>query len=185
MTEFDEIRQRMELMSDEELLTIIQEHDEEQWRPEVFDIVRTILTARGVSPDDNAGSEMPEEPPELDLVTLATYSTDADAEMDRLALASRGINAWVVDNGPSMAIPAGVVLKVLESDLHVAEKLLDPQTLKQPVPSSDLPDEIAEPPCPKCGSRDVMESAEIVYDPDPRQEWMYSCSSCGHKWSEQ
>ena len=40
----------MELLNDQELLAIIREHDEEQWRPEVFDIVGAILKNRGVSP---------------------------------------------------------------------------------------------------------------------------------------
>ncbi len=61
----------------------------------------------------------------------------------------------------------------------------------EPVSSSDLPDEIAEPPCPKCGSRKVTEKAEIVeslddsrsHSPTPRQMWLYKCGVCGHKWS--
>jgi hypothetical protein len=99
MTDFDEIRQQMDLLSDEELLSIVREHDEEQWRPEVFDIVRTILNQRGRSPDEDAaevsGFDEAEEPPELDLVTVANYQTCMDAEADRQALVSKGMEAWV------------------------------------------------------------------------------------------
>ena len=187
MTDFDEIRQRMDLLSDDELLSVIREQDENQWRPEVFDIVRVILHGRGVSVDENAGEvsgiEAPEEPPALGLATVASYSTSMDAEMDRLALVSKGIEAWVVGIGLSMESPSGIALKVREADLRAAVELLDPGILDQPVASTDLPEEIAEPPCPKCGSRNVMESAEKVYDP-PGHEWLYHCASCGHKWSE-
>jgi len=187
MTDFDEIRQRMDLLSDEELLSIIREHDENQWRPEVFDIVRAILSGRGRSPDKDAaevsGFDEAEEPSELDLVTVATYPSSVDAETDRLALVTNGVEAWVVESCSAMGVHLGT-LKVRPGDLNAAVKLLDPEVLEQPVPSSDLPDEIAEPPCPKCGSRNVMESAEIAEDPAFPQEWLYHCASCGHKWHE-
>lgn len=185
MTDFDEIRQQMDLLSDEELLSIIEEHDEDQWRPEVFDIVRVILSQRGVSVDENTvpvpDTGMADEPPEEGLALVASYFSRMDAEVDRLALASKGIDSWIVDR--SAVIPSGVELKVRESDLRTAIALVDPDVLNEAVPSSDLPEDIAEPPCPKCGSRNVTESAETLYDP-PGQEWVYRCASCGHKWSE-
>jgi DNA-directed RNA polymerase subunit M/transcription elongation factor TFIIS len=190
MTNTDEIRQQMELLKDEELISIIQEHDAEQWRPEVFDIVNAILRERGVSPGKELEHEedISDETPVLDLVTVADYFNYIDAETDRLALEAKGLKAWICNecNPLTEGVPPGVQLQVRSEDLTAAMAILG----SEPVPSSDLPDEIAEPPCPKCGSRKVTEGAEIVEaaadatSPSPKQAWLYHCASCGHKWPE-
>lgn len=185
MANLDEIRQQLDLLSDEELVSIFREHDDEQWRPEVFDIVGSILRERGVSPIENSGHEedILEETAGLDLVTVANYLNHIDAETDRLALEAKGLKAWIFDE---YAPRTGVQLQVRAEDLTAAMGILE----SEPVPSSDLPAEIAEPPCPKCGSRKVTEGAEIVETSTastsswPRQIWLYHCASCGHKWSE-
>jgi len=33
MSDFDEIRQNLSLLADEELISILREHDEKEWRP--------------------------------------------------------------------------------------------------------------------------------------------------------
>jgi DNA-directed RNA polymerase subunit M/transcription elongation factor TFIIS len=57
----------------------------------------------------------------------------------------------------------------------------------EPAPSSELPEEIAEPPCPKCGSRNVIETAEHIESwaefGDSSTDWLYHCASCGYKWA--
>ncbi len=181
MTDFDEIRNHMDLLSDEELLAIVREHDGERWRPEVFDIVRAILSERGRSVEEDPGEEL-EEPPGLDLAIVASYANDFDAEADRLALETKGIDAWVVRPGPSTDSHSEIVLKVRQADWRAALELLDPEVLHQPVLSSDLPEEIAEPPCPRCGSRNVREEPEIMEHPVSHQEWVYRCSDCNHQW---
>lgn len=189
MTNIDEIRQQMELLKDEELVSILQEHDAEQWRPEVFDIVSAILRERGVSPgaDSEHEEDISDETAGLDLVTAADYFNYIDAETDRLALEAKGLKAWICNecNPLTEGVPPGVLLQVRAEDLNAAMAILQ----SEPVPSSDLPDEIAEPPCPKCGSRQVTEGAEIVEaetdskNSSPQQAWLYHCASCGHKWS--
>jgi hypothetical protein len=184
MTNLDEIRQQMNLLSDEDLVQIHRKHDEEQWRPEVFDIVACILNQRGVSLDKDSKFDGAVLEETSDLATVASYNNDIDAETNRLALESAGLSAWI-SNRQSYGAGAFVHLQVREEDLEAARQILEPS---EPAPSSDLPAEIAEPPCPKCGSRMVTERAEILEPseiPFPsEQAWLYCCASCGHKWSE-
>ena len=193
MNNIDEVRQQLELLKDEALISILREHNEEQWRPEVFDIVAGILRARGISP-----GEGPEEPANeedaldetagLDLVTVAGYVNYIDAETDRLALEAKGLQAWITNESVQLwgPIVPGAQLQVRAEDLEAAKAILE----SEPVPSTDLPEEIAEPPCPKCGSRQVTEGAELVealtdsMDSSARTVWLYHCAACGHKWSE-
>ena len=193
MTDFDEIREQLDLLNDEGLIFILRERDEEQWRPEVFDIVAVILAERGVSPaaqtaDEEGGGD---EAAGLDLIVVGNYLNYQDAESDRLVLEEKGLRAWILDEkSPQDSESAGTIqLKVLPDDLTAAMAALD----SEPVSSSALPDDIAEPPCPKCGSRKITEQAEMVesYDRSPdsscsisQQMWFYQCASCGYKWSE-
>ena len=203
MTDFDEIRRQLDLLKDEELHLILREHDDEQWRPEVFDIVASILSERGVSPAaglEHSGHErdMEDAIPEAYLATVAGYFNQSDAEEDLLVLENEGLRAWIFNEvtSPGEGPADNVQLKVLKEDLKSAMAILDPESAAptdSPASSSYLPDEIAEPPCPKCGSRQVTEGAEIVESPDfssrsvrstPKQIWLYRCSDCGHKWSD-
>jgi hypothetical protein len=178
----------LNLLKDEELVSILQKHDEERWQPEVFDIVSAILRERGISPGDglksaaNDGASADEV--EMDLVTVSEYASYLDAETDRLALEAEGLNAWIFnEHDPFEGSVPGAQLQVRADDLMKAKAILE----SEPVPSSDLPPDIAEPPCPKCGSRMVTEGAEVVEEqPDiiPAQVWLYHCSACGYKWSE-
>jgi DNA-directed RNA polymerase subunit RPC12/RpoP len=190
MTSNDEIRQQLELLNDQELISILRERDGDQWRPEVFDIVSSILSNRGVSSgeDGDQAEIIPDKIPGLELTTVAEYFNNIDSETDRLALESKGIQAWICNEENPLAegVPPGVQLQVRAEDLNAAKAILEAEA----VPSSDLPDEIAEPPCPKCGSRQVTEGADIVEVSTGsirsfmKQEWLYHCASCGHKWAE-
>ena len=193
MTNTDEIRQQMEPLKDDVLISILREHDESQWRPEVFDIVAAILKKRGISAGEGlecsaVEEEDSDESAGFDLITVAEYSTYIDAETDRLALEAEGVKAWINnEDNPLEGVSSSVQIQVRAGDLNAAMQILE----AEPVPSSELPADIAEPPCPQCGSRKVTEMAEIVEvasdsgSPLQRQEWLYNCSSCGHKWPEQ
>ncbi len=193
MTEFDEIRKQLDLLNDSELTSILRKRDYEQWRPEVFDIVASILKQRGISPSTHAEQEEDDvnESAGLDLVVVGSYLSDSDAEADRLALEEKGLRAWIFDEEPppDAANVGKVQLGVLPEDLTAAMGALN----SEPVPSSDLPADLAEPPCPKCCSRKIIEQAEIVesfdaslssYRSTPQQMWFYKCAACGYKWSE-
>jgi len=196
MIDLDDLRRQLELLNDERLLSILRERDNEQWRPEVFDIIASILRERGVLL--NADREQPENskaaevyPPSEILVTVAGYFNHADAEQDRFALEERGLRAWIFDEGVSQedGPEASFELRVLEEDFKPAMTILNSDS--GPLP--DLPDEIAEPPCPKCGSRETTEKPEMVesfdassrsYRPVTKEIWLYKCGACGHKWSD-
>jgi len=45
----DDIRRSMADRSTEELVSILRNHDEDEWLPDVFEIVAALLTERGVS----------------------------------------------------------------------------------------------------------------------------------------
>ncbi len=191
MTDIDAVRQRLELLEDEELASILRDRDEETWRPEVFDIVASILHQRGIRPGESGESQQDAGGEGArDLVTAAQYASSLDANADCEALEAAGINAWLVDGSPDAAEGAiqGVTLQVRAADLIAAKAILESDV----VPSSALPPEIAEPPCPRCNSREVRESAEIAEvldystgstEPSERQLWLYHCASCGYKWS--
>jgi len=188
MVNLDEIRQQMDLLTDEELIAILREHDEEQWRPEVFNIVASILNQRGFSPDRDLESQEDgsDETEGLNLATVASYNSDIDAETDRLSLEAKGLKAWVFNKHSPYPYTA-VQLQVREGDYAAAMQIPEPEPSEM-APSSDLPPEIAEPPCPKCGSRQVMEQAEGAehseMQPPHERVWLYHCASCGHKWSD-
>jgi hypothetical protein len=189
MIDFNEMRQQLDLLPDEELVEILREHDMEQWRPEVFDIVSSILNKRGVSAgkDSEPEEDILDKAANLDIVTVASYINDSDAETDRQALEAKGLKAWVVNQDGSLeADPSAPVhLQVCKEDIKAAMQILEIE-LSEPAPSSDLPPDIAEPPCPKCGSRKVMEALDVIEKTHlyPEQFWLYHCASCGHKWSE-
>jgi DNA-directed RNA polymerase subunit M/transcription elongation factor TFIIS len=193
MTDFDEIRANLDLLNDNELVSILRERDEEQWRPEVFDIVASLLKERGVSPEMEIKHKesLPDERAGLDLVVVGNYFSYQDAEADCLVLEEKGLSAWIFneDSPQDAGSVCNTQLKVLPEDLTAAMAILN----SEHVSSSELPADIAEPPCPKCGSRHVTEQAEIVesFDvstdlsrPTAQQMWFYKCVSCGYKWPE-
>ncbi len=194
MINLDEIRQHFEQLKNEELISILLKHDENEWRPEVFDIIGAILSERGVSAGKGLKyAEGPkstlEETEGLNLMTVAEYMSRLDAETDRLILENEGVQAWIFqeDTPPVQGTPTTVQLKVCAEDWRAAMERLAHEEAFLP----DLPDDITEPPCPKCGSRKVTEkeeTVEILSDTgktSQKQKWFYCCASCNHIWSEQ
>jgi len=189
----EELRQRLEMLADDELVSILQARDEEEWRPEVFDIVASILSSRGIAPakatePEGEGADEAEFSP---LVTLAYYFSRDIANTERLALEAAGVKAWISDEYSHVedGYHFGVRLQVREADFDEAMRILKSDAAL----SSELPPEIAEPACPKCGSRQVTEVAETAEVLDSsstdrsyeREIWLYHCASCDYKWSEE
>ena len=103
MNEDDPIRRELEAMTTEELVSILRNHDEGEWRPEVFDVVASILKARGVSPEDvtalgREGVDIAEGQP---LVTVGRYFSPHEAHAMRMALEEANLRAWVSDESGS------------------------------------------------------------------------------------
>ena len=99
-SETDALKQHFEAESNEELISILRNHDDEEWRPEVFEVVASVLKARGLSPEDIAA--MGPEPTVTEVVesaptiTLAHFFSPAEAHGSRMALEEAGIPAAVI-----------------------------------------------------------------------------------------
>ena len=188
--ELEAVRRELEAKSTEELVSILRNRDEEEWRPEVFDIVGMLLTDRGVSPAEVTaqgpeGTDVVESRP---LVTVGRYFSPVQAHAYRMALESAGLESWVTDEGGGglYGIGIGARLQVRAEDEKVAREVLD----SAPVPASAMPAELAEAPCPKCGSQEVTQTADVVEAATtlelerPSRVWRYQCGSCGHTWTD-
>ena len=138
------LRRELEARTTEELVSILRNHDEEEWRPEVFAIVAELLEARGIAPADVArlGPEEVDAVEARDLVTLDRYFSPVEAHTHRMALEEAGIPAWVLDEGLGTfyGIAVRPRLQVRREDLDAARALLD-----SPSPLASLPPEENEP----------------------------------------
>jgi hypothetical protein len=190
MSQADELRTSLESRTTDELVAILRNRNEDEWRSEVFDLVASILSGRVVSPATVSamgpeGSDVIEERP---LATVARYFSPAEAHTGRMALEGAGIQAWVIDEalGTAYGVGVGTRLQVRVEDEESARTVLT----DGPASPSTLPAELAEPPCPRCGSPDVRQSSELIRDSDVaqvrgghRRRWHYNCSACGHRWA--
>jgi hypothetical protein len=189
----ESIRRELEQRPTEELVSILRNRDEEEWRPAVFEIVASILDARGVSSGQVAalgpeGVDVVESRP---LVTVARFFSPAEAHTARMALESAGLHAWVADEnlGSSYGLGVGARLQVWDAEVDAARAVL----AQEPATADDLPPDLAEPACPACGSRRVAPEAWIVGEssgeaadrPDwgpSRRKWHYVCADCREAW---
>jgi hypothetical protein len=121
------------------------------------------------------------------IVTVARFISAAEAQSARTALEDAGIAASVTDEvlGGMYGVAVGSRLQVRASDEAAAREMLG----AAPASGDDLPPEIAEPPCPACGSRNVLPEAWVVgpEEQDPqarnaRRKWYYVCADCHEAW---
>jgi hypothetical protein len=184
----EQLARQMERLSTDELVTILRNRDEDEWRPEVFDLVAKVLTSRGVSPREveamgPEGGDVAESAP---TVTVARFFSPAEAHASRMALEEAGISAWVADEaaGTMYGVGVGTRLQVRATDESAAREIL----ASPPAPGDALPAELSDPACPACGSRNVAPEAWVADDqpnepPSPgRRRWHYVCSDCGEAW---
>jgi hypothetical protein len=196
--DLDSIRRELAQRSTEDLAVILRDRDEEEWIPEVFGIVTSILETRGVSVADavasapvRAASGEDEGNPGDDeqLAMVARFFSPAVAHACRMALEEAGIEAWVLDEsaGASFGVGIGIEVRVRAQDLDAAHEILE----SAPAPASEMPPEVAEAPCPRCGSTQVTQTvADRDADAPPSEEadgygpWHYRCAACGHEWAD-
>jgi hypothetical protein len=184
----EQLARQFEQLSTDELVSILRNRDEEEWRPQVFDVVSSILAARGVSASEVSamgpeGTEVAESAP---TVTVATFFNAADAHASRMALEEAGIVAWVADEavGTMWGVGVGNRLQVRATDEAVAREIL----ASPPAPSEALPPELSDPACPACGSRNVAPEAWVDEEETTpprwrgRRKWHYVCSDCDEAW---
>ena len=174
------LRDEMERLTTEELVSILRNHDDQEWRPEAFAAAAAVLTSRGVSPTEAEalgpeGFDVVESAP---TVTLETLTSPADAQLLRMALQEAGINAWVTDEtlGSMYGVGIGSRLQVRAKDEAAAREIL----ASTPATTGPLPPELAEPACPACGSRNVAPQAPAGTAAAP--ESRYVCSDCRKSW---
>jgi hypothetical protein len=189
----DDLREALESRTTEELVSILRNHDDEEWRPEAFELVESILAARGVSPTAVAalGPEGEDVVEHQKLVVVGRYFTPADAHNGRLALEGSGLKAWVVDEtlGAIYGVGIGTRLLVRAEDKEAAQAVLEGEEASV---VEDLPAELKPPPCPECRAQDArLSSALVVGSEGPlqgmsvrRRDWYYECRACGHHWRD-
>jgi hypothetical protein len=133
----DELRQHLEKLSNEDLISILLKRDGKEWQPEALEIVGGILSERGMSSSQKltctTGPESTfDETAGLNLITVAEYMSPLDAEADRMILENEGVKAWIFeeDTPPVAGTPKSVQLKVCAEDWKSAmERLASEDTL--------------------------------------------------------
>jgi hypothetical protein len=185
----EDLRKELEQRSSEELISILRNRDEDEWLPEVFEAAALVLKDRGISPDEVTamgpeGIDVVESEP---TVTIARFFSPAEAHACRGALEEAGIRAWVVDEagGTMYGVGIGARLQVRAKQEDAAREIL----AAVPVSGEQLPPELAEPPCPACGSRNVAPEAWVDEGEGSadrwsggRRKWYYVCKDCEEAW---
>jgi hypothetical protein len=185
----ERLREELARRPSAELVSILRNRDEEEWRAEIFDIVAQVLEGRGISPEEVAamgpeGYDVVEAEP---TVTIAHFFSPPEAHASRMALEGAGIRAWVADEaaGTMYGVGIGARLQVRVTDETAARELL----AAAPIPGVALPPEIAEPPCPACGSSNVAPEARVAEEASAetgavgsRRKWYSVCADCHAAW---
>ena len=190
MTEGDALKASLDSRSTEELTAILARHDEEEWRPEVFALVETVLRARGAPIPVASGAYSEDVVEDQPLVTVGKYFAAIEAHGARSMLDSAGIEAWVADEslGTVYCVGVGVRLRVRAEDESSARELLHAAEISP----AQLPSELSAPPCPSCGAAGASQTSELLEGPDSlggkaklNRYWFYQCAACGNRWPDE
>jgi len=187
--EEDDLAGRLQGLSTEELVSILRNRDEDEWRPQVFDIVASVLAARGLDPAEISalGPEGGERIESAPTVTVATFFSPAEAHACRMALEEAGLSAWVADEtvGTMYGVGVGSRLQVRATDESAAREIL----ASPPAPADALPVDPAGSACPACGSRNVFPEAWVTESDaqearwlSSRRRWYHVCADCDEAW---
>lgn len=154
--DLDDIRRAMAGRSTEELISILRSREKKEWRPEVFEIVASVLTQRHVSPAAliSLGPESVDVVEAEDLVTVERFFSPTDAHVHRAALEQAGLPAWVSDEVFGVVYGVGARLQVRANDEAAARALLEAES--PPVPA--VPPECAQAPGLTRRSSEVSQS---------------------------
>ena len=189
-----DLQGRLRAMGTGELVAIVQSRDEAAWRPEVFPLVEQILRERGVdvAAIEEAG------PPGTDAVefaaleTVASFRTQVEASLCRMALAQSGIRVWLSTENlagisPPLAFATGVDVLVRAEDAASAREFL--AGLEDRAERAAVEAE----PCPRCGASEAERLRKVdrvsalagwllAGTPIPMVDSSYRCRGCGHEW---
>jgi len=158
-------RPRLEQLSTHELVSILRRHDADEWRPEVFGIVKAILAGRGVfsvdvgstgesADDDGSGSS--QFIPSDGLDPVASGLDVGEAEDAGKILRSAGMPVYIdhTDYGFSCYVP--------EEHVPRATELLQESDLLPAQENAEESISIAGGPCPGCGAQVPPGSGECA-----------------------
>lgn len=181
MTTPADLKASLDSRSTEDLLAIINARDEEQWRPEVFPLIESILRGRRVS---IRKSTEPTEPVDPVLVSVSLFRHRSQAEEACAILEDEGIRTWISDESivTEAGLEVGADLQVAEADVERASATLESfEAAEIVLPPADAP------PCPECGAleatQDVEPIKEDVFDiKRSGRRWYFDCPACGHRW---
>jgi hypothetical protein len=189
----DDLRNRLDAMSSDELLEILEHRDTDEWREEVFPLVEDLLRARGIQPAIARAAEVTDDARDLgDLTSVGTFSTALDANLCKMALTESGIESWLPTEylagvSPNLGLAIGLDVLVRGEDVSRAREVL--RDLAEGGAALALDPE----PCPGCGSAET----EYVPQPDranaiggyflagmprPAVQWRWVCQGCRQEW---
>jgi hypothetical protein len=167
------IRAHLDAKPTEELVDILARRDEEEWRPEAFDVVSVLLHERGVAIDEAVAAARaafgpaPDPDAHVDLVTVGRFYTPVEAQLCHAHLTRGGLTPVIADENVAalglVLYTGGVRVQVpAEQEAEALELIRQGQALQ-----------FTER-CPSCGSSDIVH-AEVG---TPQA----TCGQCGHRW---
>ena len=121
-------------------------------------------------------------------VTVGRYWEGSIADLCMSILETARIEAWIVEQESSAMVHGGTTrynLLVRPQDLAAAKAAI----ANAEVDTEHLPEELATPPCPSCGSENTGGflkdgDREFLGLSDPIREWMLVCGDCDHEWPD-
>ena len=177
-----------------ELLTILNERDLDEWRPEAFPLIEAILAERHVDVAAALAS-LSAAATYVDfeaLAEIATFGTSVDAHLCRMALEEAEIPCWLFnDNLAGVHVPLGMAIgvsvRVRPEDAEGAREILEAVRSGATAAPEDRVS------CPRCGASDAVrarttdrlstvETFLIMGPPIAQSRWQYKCATCGHSW---
>ncbi len=155
-TEHDELQSRFEQLPTDELVSILRRHDGEEWRPEVFDVVKAILVGRGIfsvqpaaSGDEAADANSSRRsllPPGEDSAEIEAVFDLGEADDADKQLTAAGIRVQVAQiqgHDFSIYVPKAQVARATE--VLRSAGLLPSRALSEPITTTGGS-------CPACGA---------------------------------
>jgi hypothetical protein len=156
----------------EHLLDILATQEGEEWREEVFPLVREILTERGIDPDKVRAMPARTQHQRSDLVVLEAFLNPIEAQIAKAALEASAIPAQLIDEQMcsmhlGLTIPlGGVKLAVPRCCAAEARAIVA-------AAASGLLAESVPLDCPSCGAFEAGSARKLG---------LYRCGACGHAW---
>jgi hypothetical protein len=190
----ENLRQRLEKRSDDELLEILWRRDTDQWQPVVFPLAEEILRGRGIDVAQALARLSESEsgaPADDPLVPIAGFATVVESEACRSALVAAGFRVAGADQFLLQVDPAlgpalgGFLLAVPQSEAEEARSFL------AAAEGGELAAGLGA--CPTCGAEAVVSDRAVTRSGTlintlflgPRVEdatISFRCSSCGATW---